>query len=57
MKIKVKVTDANHEDVLCESLQEVEQAFRNRHDNGVVTDDGDAGTDWMNEYRLEIVKV
>jgi len=56
MKIKVKKTDADQEYVLCKSLQEVEQAFRNWHDNGVITDDGGAGFDLMNEYQLEIVK-
>lgn len=57
MKIKVKKTDADLEDILCESLHEVEQAFRARHENDVVTDDGSAGSDWMNEFQLEIVKV
>lgn len=53
IKVKVKVTDADQEDVLCESLQEVEQAFRNLRDNGVVTDDGGASSAWI----MEIVKV
>jgi hypothetical protein len=57
MKIKVKTTDVDLEDILCESLHEVEQAFRNRHDNDDVTEDGGAGSDWMNEFQLEIVKV
>lgn len=57
MKIKVEVTDADLEKMLCDSPEEFEQALRNQIDNGVVTDDGGAGSDWMSEYQLEIVKV
>ncbi|MBV7547403.1 hypothetical protein KW849_14020 [Pseudomonas sp. PDM26] len=57
MKIKVEVSDADLGAMLCESLGEFEQEFRNQLDNGVVTDDGGAGSDWMSEYKLEIVKV
>ncbi|MNC84337.1 hypothetical protein D3C87_2149060 [compost metagenome] len=57
MKINVEVSDADLGAMLCESLEEFEQEFRNQLDNGVVTDDGGAGSDWMSEYKLEIVKV
>lgn len=57
MKIKVEVSDADLEAMLCDSLEEFEQEFRSQLDNGVVTDDGGAGSDWMCEYQLEIVKV
>lgn len=57
MKIKIEVSDADLEAMLCVSLEEFEQQFRNQLDNGVVTDDGGAGSDWMCDYRLDIVKV
>ncbi|MDD1011297.1 hypothetical protein M5G27_27890 [Pseudomonas shahriarae] len=57
MKIRVDVSDEDLESMQCESLEEFEQQFRNQLDNGVVTDDGGAGCDWMTEYQLEIVKV
>lgn len=57
MLIKVEVTDADLGEMLCDSLEEFEERFRHQMDNGVVTDDGGAGSDWMNEYQLEIVKV
>jgi hypothetical protein len=57
MLIKVEVTNADLEEMLCDSLEEFEEQIRHQLDNGVVTDDGRAGTDWMSEYELEIVKV
>jgi hypothetical protein len=41
----------------CVSVEEFEQQFRNQLDNGVVTDDGGAGSDWMCDYKLDVVKV
>lgn len=57
MLIKVEVTDADLEEMLCESLDEFEEQFRNQLDNGIVDDEGGAGADWMCDYQLEIVKV
>lgn len=57
MLIKVEVTDADLEEMLCDSLEEFEEQFRHQLDNGVVDDEGGAGSDWMSEYQLEIVKV
>lgn len=57
MKIKVEVTQADLEDMLCDSLEDFENQFRHQLDNGVVDDEGGAGSDWMSEYQLEIVKV
>jgi hypothetical protein len=57
MLIKVEVTDADLEEMLCDSLEEFEERFRHQLDNGVVDDEGGAGADWMSEYQLEIVKV
>lgn len=57
MRIKVEVTDADLEEMASDSLEEFEREFRNQLDNGVVTDDGGAGVDWMADYHLEIVNV
>lgn len=56
MNIKIEVTDADLEEMACDSLAEFERAVRNQLDNGVVGDDGEAGVDWMAEYKLEVVK-
>ncbi|MNG37092.1 hypothetical protein D3C81_2202190 [compost metagenome] len=57
MKIKVEVNDSDLEDMQCDSLDEFEKKFREQLDNGVITDDGGAGFDWMSDYQLEVVKV
>lgn len=56
-KIKVEVTQADLEDMLCYSLEGSEKQFRHQLDNGVVDDEGVAGSDWRSEYQLEIVQV
>lgn len=57
MKIKVEVTQADMEEMLCDSLEEFEKQLRHQLDNGVVDGDGGAGSDWMADYKLEIIKV
>lgn len=57
MKIKVEVTESELESMSCDSLEEFEEQLRHQLDNGVVTDDGGVGVDWMSKYQLEIFKV
>lgn len=57
MKISVEVSDADLENMYCDSLGEFEEQLRNQLDNAVVTDDGGTGADWMAEYQLEVIKV
>lgn len=56
MKIRIEVTDENLDEMACDSIKEFEQAIRHQLDNGIVTDDGGAGLDWMCDYQLEVVK-
>lgn len=56
MKIKIEVTAADLEEMGCDSLEEFEQDIRHQLDNGVVTDDGDTGADWLADYELEVVQ-
>jgi len=57
MKIKIEVTDADLDEMGCDSVAEFETAIRQQLDNGVVTDDGGAGEDWMCGYELAVIKV
>lgn len=57
MIIRIEVSDAELEEMECASLEEFEEQIRNQLDNGVVTSDGGAGSDWIAEYELEVVKV
>jgi hypothetical protein len=56
MIIRIEVTDEELEEMGCDSLEEFEEQIRNQLDNGVVTSDGGAGSDWMAEYELEVIK-
>lgn len=55
--IRIEVSDAELEEMNCSSAEEFEEQIRDQLDNGVVTSDGGAGSDWMAEYELEVVKV
>lgn len=57
MEILIKVSQAELDEMGCDSVAEFEQEIRHQLDNGVVTDDGGNGTDWMVDYELEIVQV
>ena len=57
MKIRIEVTDADLDEMGCDSLKEFEEDIKNQLDNGIVTDDGGAGVDWMCAYQLEVVKL
>jgi len=57
MIIRIEVSDADLEAMECDSVEEFEEQIRNQLDNGVVTSDGGAGSDWMAEYDLEIIKI
>ena len=57
MKIRVEATAEEIDEMGCDSLEEFEQAIRHQLDDGIVTDDGCAGVDWMSDYELEVVKV
>lgn len=57
MIIRIEVSDAEIEEMDCASLEEFEELIRNQLDNGVVTSDGGAGSDWIAEYELEVVKI
>lgn len=55
MKIKIEVSPDELEEMGCDSIAEFEQEIRHQLDNGIVTDDGGNGTDWMVDYELEVV--
>lgn len=55
MKIKVEVTRDELDEMGCDSPAEFQELFRHQIDNGVASNDGEAGVDWMVEYELEIV--
>lgn len=57
MKIRIEVSPDEMDEMGCDSIAEFEQEIRHQLDNGVVTDDGGNGTDWMVGYELEIVQV
>ncbi|MDR6412977.1 hypothetical protein [Paraburkholderia terricola] len=57
MIIRIEVSDAELEEMNCTSVEEFEEQIRDQLDNGVVTSDGGAGSEWMAEYELEVVKV
>ncbi|MFM0085026.1 hypothetical protein P0D72_40175 [Paraburkholderia sediminicola] len=57
MIIRIEVSAAELEEMECASLEEFEEQIRDQLDNGVVTSDGGAGSDWMTAYELEVVKV
>ncbi len=57
MIIRIEVTDADLVEMECDSLDEFEERICDQLDNGVVTNDGGAGADWLAEYELEVVKV
>ena len=57
MKVRIEVTDADLDEMGCDTLDEFEKAIRYQLDNGVVGDDGSAGEDWIYAYELEVVKV
>jgi len=55
--IRIKVSDAELEEMDCSSVEEFEEQIRDQLDNGVVTSDGGTGSEWMAEYELEVIKV
>ncbi|MCM3581876.1 MULTISPECIES: hypothetical protein [Ralstonia] len=55
MKIKVEVTRDELEEMDCDSPEEFGTYLRNQIDNGVSSDDGEVGVDWMVDYELEVV--
>lgn len=57
MKIKVEVTSDELAEMCCDTKKELEEQLRDQIDNGVASDDGEAGVDWMVEYDLEVVVV
>lgn len=57
MIIRIEVSEVELEEMECTSLEEFEEQILNQLDNGVVTSDGGAGSDWMAEYKLEVAKV
>lgn len=57
MKIKIEVKNAELEEMGCDTVGQFEKHIRNHIDNGVSSDDGEAGVDWMCEYQLEIVVI
>ncbi len=57
MMIRIEVTDADLDEMGCDTLKEFEKSIRHQLDSGVVGADGSAGEDWMCEYTLEAVKV
>jgi hypothetical protein len=54
MKIHVEVTQADLDEALADDLQDFEQMLRHQLDEGVSTNDGGNGTDWMPKYELVI---
>lgn len=56
MKIRIEVSLAELDEMGCDTIAEFEQDIRHQLDNGIVTDDGGNGTDWMVAYELEVVQ-
>lgn len=56
MKIRIEVSPVELDEMGCDSIEEFEQDIRHQLDNGVVSDDGGNGTDWMVDYELEVVQ-
>lgn len=56
MKIRIEVSPVELEEMRCDSIAEFEQEIRYQLDNGIVTDDGGNGTDWMVDYQLEVIQ-
>ncbi|WP_197339764.1 hypothetical protein [Ralstonia solanacearum] len=57
MKIKVEVTSEELEEMCCETTKELEEQLRHQIDNGVASNDGEAGVDWMVEYDIEVIQI
>jgi hypothetical protein len=57
VKIKVEVTRNELEEMGCDNPAEFEESLRHQIDNGVASNDGEAGVDWMVDYDLEVVLV
>jgi hypothetical protein len=55
--IRIEVSDAELEEMDCSSVEEFEEQIRDQLDNGVLTSDGGAGSEWMTEYELEVIKL
>lgn len=54
MRIHIQVTKAEIEEMDCDSLEEFKERIIQQLDEGIVTDDGGAGGDWMVEYQLDV---
>ena len=54
MKIKVEVSPAELAEMRCDTPEEFATQLRHQLDNGIVSNDGEAGTDWMCRYELDI---
>lgn len=57
MKIRIEVTKAELEERNCDSIAQFKEAIRHQIDEGVVTDDGGVGEDWMVEYDLDVTVI
>ncbi|VWC49492.1 hypothetical protein BLA13014_07599 [Burkholderia aenigmatica] len=57
MKIKVEVTSDELAEMYCDTTKELEEQLRDQIDNGVASNEGEAGVDWMVGYDLEVVLV
>lgn len=57
MKIHVEVTQADLDEALADDLSDFEQMLRHQLDEGISTNDGGNGTDWMPKYELVITLV
>jgi hypothetical protein len=57
VKVTGEVSNAELEEMQCDSLNEFEDQLCQQLDNGVVTDNGCIGLDWMCGYELEVVQV
>lgn len=54
MLIKIEVTKAEIEEMDCDSIEQFKEKIIHQLDDGVVTNDGGAGGDWMVEYLLDV---
>ena len=57
MKIKVEVSNAELQEMCCDSVKEFAQQLRRQLDDAIVDDDGGDGEEWMVEYDLDITIV
>ena len=57
MKLTVEVTPNELEEMGFDDVGEFKDHLRHQLDNGVASDDGESGQDWMVPYELDVTLV